>query len=171
MYAYMRFKEYPAHIVIWRKADHFLHVCVWDIEKCVGGLKIRLNILEHVCKFSYRKFLAVAQITWTTRNLDFQFTVALRWKVVNISEIFHLFFLHFMHTRVLGSLLSAFLYFLIIAFAHFTNFQYAAIKIAIKKFQYFFERGRMRVVSLNHTPHCLITFFSLFLYIFCLFYR
>lgn len=66
---------------------------VWDIEKCVGGLKIVLNILEHVCKFSYRKFLAVAQITsWTTRKLDFHFTVALRWKVVNISEIFHLFF-------------------------------------------------------------------------------
>lgn len=36
-----------------------------------------------------------------------------------------------------GSLLSAFLYFLIIALAHFTNFQCAAIKIAIKNFNTF----------------------------------
>lgn len=72
-----------------------------------------------------------------------------------------------------GSLLSAFLYFLIIALAHFTNFQCAAIKIAIKNFNTFLSAVECESCHWTLIATLLIALlllFSLFSYIYSVYF-
>lgn len=158
--------------MIWRKADQFLHVCVCGISESVWeGWKFCSTYSSTYVNFPIENFWPLRKShheqleNWISISLSRYDEKSLTPAKFSIfSSLFHV---HSVHSRVLEVYSELFLYFLIIALAHFTNFfQCAAIKNCNKIFQYFFKRGRMWIVSLNldrHTPHCLITFFSLFL--------